>query len=182
MLSTTSTAYCYLFNKYTGENIKESDLITYDTTKCMPEQYVKLEQDIWNWPILYDYVRPLTDSQRYVKMLTTFSNIELYVVSQSDSKVMEAKTKFIQKEYPFIPTENIIFITNKSLLKVNSLIDDNIEQLKGGDYHKVVFSASWNNGFNANFNGMVRVNDWSECYNEIVKEYKAWEQVQELYK
>ena len=182
MLATTSTAYCYLYNQCTGENIKESDLITYDTTKCMPKQYIKLEQDIWNWPILYDYVQPLSDSQYYVKILTTYPNIELYVVSQSDSKIMEAKTKFIQKEYPFISQENIIFITNKSLLKLNSLVDDNIEQLKGGDYHKIIFNNSWNKDFDADYNGMVRVNDWSECYNEIIREYKAWQKIQELYK
>jgi len=95
---------------------------------------------------------------------------------------MEAKTKFIQKEYPFISQENIIFITNKSLLKLNSLVDDNIEQLKGGDYHKIIFNNSWNKDFDADYNGMVRVNDWSECYNEIIREYKAWQKIQELYK
>lgn len=181
MLATTSASYCYLFNQYTGESITESDLTTYDTTKCLSNKYAKLERDIWNWPILYDYVQPLSDSQYYVKMLTTFPNIELYVVSQSDSRVTEAKTKFIQKEYPFIPTGNIIFITNKSLLKLNSLVDDNIEQLKGGNYKKVLFNATWNKDYNTSYNGMLRVNGWGECYNELIREYDAWKKVEDLY-
>ena len=181
VLCDTSKIYCDLFNCYTGENFHESDLTTYDTTKCMPKQYKKLEQDIWNWSILYDYVHPLPDSQHYIEMLSTFPDIKLYVVSQSNSRVMKEKADFIRKSFGCIPEDNIIFMTNKSLLKLNVHVDDNIDQLKNGKYHKLLFTASWNKDYNTSKNGMVRVNNWDECYNEIIRCYNAWKDIQELY-
>lgn len=142
--------------------------------------------DLWNWPILYKHVQPLTDSQQYVKRLCDNINIEVYVVSVSHPDVMKSKSDFIRREYPFI--RNVILIdsnnTNKykckQLLNFDCLVDDCINNLIGGNYHKLLFNYYWNQSFNAEHNGMLRVNDWSDVYNEVIRELKAKQLVWEL--
>jgi 5'(3')-deoxyribonucleotidase len=181
VLSNTSERYLDLFNFYTGEHFTTSQLTQYDTTKVLPKQYSKLATDLWNWPILYKYVQPLTDSQQYVKRLCDNENIEVYVVSISHPDVMKSKSDFIRREYPFVSQNNIIFIHNKQLLNLNCLIDDNPANLIGGKYHKILFDYVWNKSFNAEFNGCIRCKDWSDAYDEVIRELEAYKQVQELY-
>jgi len=180
-MARSSDAYIDLFNQYTGEHFTANQLTQYDTTKVLPRQYKNLAESIWDWPILYKNVQPLTDSQQYVKRLCDNKNIEIYVVSISHPDVMQSKFGFIRREYPFVSQNNIIFIHNKQLLNLNCLIDDNPANLIGGKYHKILFDYVWNKSFNAEFNGCIRCKDWSDVYNEVIKELNAYKQVQELY-
>ena len=183
MLSRTADSYINLINFYTGEHFTANQLTQYDTTKVLPRQYKNLAESIWNWPILYKYVQPLTDSQQYVKRLCDNENIEVYVVSISHPDVMKSKSDFIRREYPFI--KNVILIDSnnyqcKQLLNFDCLIDDNPDNLFGSPAHKLLFSYYWNQSFNAKYNGMVRCNDWREIYNEVMRELEAKKLVWDL--
>lgn len=183
MLSNSAECYLDLINHYTGEHFTVDQLTEYDTTKVLPKQYIKLATDLWNCPILYKYVQPLTDSQQYVKRLCDNKDIEVYVVSVSHPNVMKSKSDFIRREYPFI--KNVILIDSsnyqcKQLLALDCLVDDNPDNLIDSPAHKLLFSYYWNQSFNAEFNGMVRVNDWDEVYSEIMRELEAKRLVDEL--
>ena len=183
MLSNTSERYLDLLNYYTGEHFIASQLTQYDTTKVLPKQYSKLEREIWDWPILYKYVQPLTDSRQYVKRLCDNKDVEVCVISISNPDVMKSKSDFIRREYPFI--KNVILIDSdnyqcKQLLNFDCLVDDNQENLIGGKYHKLLFSYYWNQSFNALKNGMLRVKNWSEIYSEVIRELEAKQKIWEL--
>ena len=110
-------------------------------------------------------------------------DIEVYVVSISHPDVMKSKSDFIRREYPFI--KNVILIDSdnyqcKQLLNFDCLVDDNPDNLLGSPAHKLLFSYYWNQSFNAQYNGMIRVNDWNEIHNEVIRELKAKQLVDEL--
>ena len=42
------------------------------------------------------------------------------------------------------------------------LIDDGIHNLEGGNYRKILFTAPHNRFYDAEANGMTRVNTWEE--------------------
>ena len=176
MLCNTATSYIDLLNYYTGEHFTVNQLTEYDTTKVLPKQYSKLAAGLWNWPVLYKHVQPLTDSQQYIKRLCDNTDIEVYVISISHPDVMKSKSDFIRREYPFI--QNVILIDSnnykcKQLLNFDCLVDDNPTNLVGGLYQKILLSYYWNKSFNTSFNGIVRCNDWGEIYNEIMRILKA---------
>jgi 5'(3')-deoxyribonucleotidase len=177
----SAKAYINLINYYTGEHFTVNLLTQYDTTKVLPKKYEKLANDLWDWPILYKYAQPLTDSQQYIKRLCDNKNIEVYIVTVSHPNVMKSKSDFIQREYPFVSQDNIIFTHNKQLLNIDCLVDDNPANLIGGKYHKILFDYVWNKSFNARFNGCIRCKDWSDAYDEVIRELEAYKQVQELY-
>lgn len=183
MLCNTATSYIDLLNYYTGEHFTVNQLTEYDTTKVLPKQYSKLAAGLWNWPVLYKHVQPLTDSQQYIKRLCDNTDIEVYVISISHPDVMKSKSDFIRREYPFI--QNVILIDSnnykcKQLLNFDCLVDDNPTNLVGGLYQKILLSYYWNKSFNTSFNGIVRCNDWNDIYNEIMRILKAKQGVWDL--
>jgi 5'(3')-deoxyribonucleotidase len=50
-------------------------------------------------------------------------------------------------------------------------LSDGIHNLLGGKYKKLLMSAPYNKKFNAEENGMVRVNNWVEIYEAISEMY-----------
>ena len=92
----------------------------------------------------------------------------------------ERKVEYIDKEFPWIPEDHIIFISNKQLLNIDILIEDNEKQLLGGSYKKILLSSPWNQNFNAEYNGIVRCDSWDEIYKEVMRIVEAKQQIYEL--
>ena len=44
------------------------------------------------------------------------------------------------------------------------LVDDGVHNHIGGDYLKLLYTAPHNRAYNAEENGMTRVNSWKEVY------------------
>lgn len=169
VLVDTVTQYLYWFNKITGESIKPNQLINYDTSKIVPEKFHYIAQQLWNEKFLYNNIQPITDSQRYTKMLTYNSQIEMYVITVSNSEIMNTKCKVIKRLYPWIKDENIILMTgyNKTLINVDVLIDDNPENFSDNE-NKILFDATWNHSFNEKSIGAIRAYDWGFIYTYIL--------------
>ncbi|MFA7111774.1 MAG: hypothetical protein WC174_05360 [Bacilli bacterium] len=181
VLCETGKEFLRIYNQYTGEHLKESDLTEYDVASIVPDKYKWLANHIWEMPELYDHAIPLNVSQMHVKMLADNNDIELYVASVSPPEVISCKYKFLSKEYPWIKQENIIIINNKQLLNMDVLVDDNPQNLLNSKYHGILLSYYWNKSFDCKSN-IVRVNDWYEIYDEIIRMLNARKQVNEILK
>jgi 5'(3')-deoxyribonucleotidase len=178
-LCETAKEFVRIYNQFTGENLRESDLTEYDTSKVVPDKYKWFANHIWEMPELYEHAIPLNVSQMHTKMLANNNDIELYVASVSPPEVISCKYKFLAKEYPWIKQENIIIINNKKLLNMDVLVDDNPQNLINGKYHKILLNYYWNKSFDCK-SSMVRANDWYEIYDEIMRMLQTYKNVAEL--
>jgi len=83
------------------------------------------------------------------------------------------KWKFLLKELPFFPPENIIFSAQKDLLVADMIIDDRISNLRGGDYkYRLLFSCFHNKNISdeeLEKNGIIRMDSWHEIEKFINK-------------
>ena len=173
--------YLDLFNEYTGEKYTLNDLTDWDLHKVLPEKYSKLIDNLWFDPELWNRVQPLSDSQQFVKRLIDNPNIEVFVATDTHPKLVDIKTKLLNKEYPYIDTRNNLFICKqKQMLDIDLLFDDKVDNLLGGKYHKALMSYPCNKSFNCQKNGIVRVNDWNEFYNEVMRILDANKAIWEL--
>jgi 5'(3')-deoxyribonucleotidase len=116
-----------------------------------------------------------------MKRLSDNSHIHIYIVSISDKHLMKTKIDLIEREYPFIHSNDVIFIHNKQLLNLDILVDDKFDNLLNAPYKGVLFTAPWNTSFNAEYNGLIRVNDWSECYDYIMNRLNSKTKIYKLY-
>ena len=64
--------------------------------------------------------------------------------------------------FPFITWDQVIIAKRKQLIRGDVLIDDGIHNLEGGEYIKILMTAPHNRSYDAEGNGMIRVNSWKE--------------------
>ena len=95
---------------------------------------------------------------------------EVYVVTASSYQTLTAKMEDVLfKYFPFLTWNNVIVAAKKQLIRGDVLVDDGIHNLEGGEYAKVLFDMPHNWDYDAETNGMTRVQDWAEAYSAISK-------------
>lgn len=156
-------------NKRFGTAVNAADVTTWDpseafTTVSHEEMYALLLEDE-----LYETVEPFEGAAHYLQKLISDGH-EIFIVTNSPYQVMKAKMeKVLFRHFPFIDWKHVIITGNKPLIKGDVLIDDGVHNLLGGDYAKLLFTAPHNRSFDAEGNGMVRVNCWREAYKAVTE-------------
>ena len=77
------------------------------------------------------------------------------------------KIDWLLLNYPCLTWANIISINKKQLMTGDVLIDDAVHNLEGGSYYKILYDCPHNSKYDAEENGMVRVSNLKEAYEEI---------------
>lgn len=156
-----------LINELYGTKTKYEDIKDWDLTKAFPgltrEQVygAELREE------LYDRLEPLPGAVEYMKRLIDEGK-SVYVVSSAPYQIVPVKMdRVIFKFFPFLTWKNIILTGNKQMVKGDILVDDGPHNLLGGDYEKILVTGPYNESFDAEANGMIRVNTWEEIYNAI---------------
>ena len=88
---------------------------------------------------------------------------EVYIVTATEPEHVEEKMNgLLFRYFPFISWNQVIITSRKQLIHGDVLIDDGIHNLEGGKYRKILFTAPHNRHFDAEANGMTRVDTWDE--------------------
>jgi len=89
---------------------------------------------------------------------------DVYIVTATPyESVTEKMNDCLFKLFPFLKWHQLIITFHKQLLQGDVLIDDGVHNLVGGSYTKVLMTAPHNRAYNAEANGMIRVNNWPEA-------------------
>lgn len=83
---------------------------------------------------------------------------------------LKYKYEYLKHFFPFIDSNNFIFITDKSKIKFDIGIDDRIENLKNCD-KKLLFSEFRNKNITKEQlerDNIIRVNSWLEVQEELI--------------
>ena len=158
----------WLNNKH-GTSVKADDITDWDVQKFFPsltkdEVYAPLyEDEFWKT------VHPKEDAVIHLARLKELG-FKLYICTNSNYQTIRCKLEYIIDRYfPFISWWNVITISDKQLLNADILVDDGVHNLIGGSYEKILMTASHNIAYNAEANGMTRVNNWDEAFVSIIK-------------
>ena len=158
----------WLNNMY-GTSVNADDITGWEVQKFFPsltkdDVYAPLyEDEFWKT------VQPKEDAVRYLAHIKELG-FKLYICTNSNYQTIRRKLEYIIDRYfPFISWCNVITICNKQLLNADILVDDGVHNLIGGSYKKILMTASHNKDFDANSNGMTRVNNWQEAYDKIIE-------------
>lgn len=149
-----------MLNDKHGTNVDYKSIKFWDMEKNFPtlsrqEIFEPLgDENFWK------RVFPVNGAQISIRSILAASN-EVYVVTQSDYRTLKNKMDdLLFKYFPFLTWENVIVTSNKQLIDGDVLIDDNPANLVGGKYKKILLSASYNEDFDAEANGVYRAHSW----------------------
>jgi len=108
-------------------------------------------------------------SYEYLKKIINDGH-EVSIVTAHNSKTAGMKFEWITTHFPFISRDDIIITRKKQKIIGDVLIDDEVRNLLGGSYLKILFDHPNNHGYDAEANGMIRVYTFKEAYEVICRE------------
>ena len=112
-------------------------------------------------------VMPKDGAVKYIRQLILDGH-EVFVVTAAHPDTVKFRATFVMKNYfPFIPITNVIVTSRKQMIKGDILIDDNPQNLIGGDYIKLLMDAPHNRKCSTGSNGIIRVDNWEDTYKYI---------------
>jgi 5'(3')-deoxyribonucleotidase len=97
-------------------------------------------------------------AQRVLDRLQSRYEIFIATAAMEVPTSFNAKFKWLEKHFPFIPASHIVFCGNKSILRGDYLIDDNPRQLRLFQGKGILFASP----ANLHVSGFPRVKDWLE--------------------
>lgn len=147
------------YNKDYSDNLKTTDIIAWETNLFVkPECGNKIFEYILN-PSFFRNVPVMPNAQNVVGWLSTFDNIELYIVTAYHPVACKDKADWLAEHFPCINQKNIVFCNDKSMVNVDYLLDDSPYNHIGFKGQYILFDTPYNQCLNDRF---PRVKSWLE--------------------
>lgn len=159
-LNCLDKAWIAEYNKRYNDNLDLNDIKSWDISSYVKPECGKNIYKILATPGFFRNLDVKDHAQEVVEWLN--NHYEVYILSAAHFAVCGDKGAWLQKYFPFIPYQNIIFCNNKKLVHTDYLIDDGAHNLEGFTGTKLLFDAHHNKYENR----FIRLNDWLD-----VKEY-----------
>jgi 5'(3')-deoxyribonucleotidase len=167
-----------IYNQKHSTSLDMSQITTYNLHDNFPADIADELIELFVEKDVYSCLQPYKGAIRTIKMLVEQGN-EVYVATSTDVRNMEWKEELLQKYFPFIPKKNLIRIHNKSLLNVDILVEDKLDNLKSTFAERVCFSQPWNQDEEADYvYSISRIHHWGEIINVInnlERKEREWE-------
>lgn len=149
-------------NERFGRNASVDDVTDWSIVCAFPgitkQQILDFMRDADFW----DTVEPVPGAAEALKHLMDEGH-EVYIVTATEYEHVAEKMKGVLFRYfPFISWEQVIITCRKQMIRGDVLIDDGVHNLEGGEYKKILVTAPYNRDYDAEANGMIRVNSWDE--------------------
>ena len=150
------------FNKTFGTNFSIVDITSY---RFYENFGVDLEvghnftRTLFNWPGFWLSLEPQPNSTIIMRKLNDI--FDIYVVTtpfKRSRNCFAEKVDWLNKYFPFIGEEKLVFTYNKGLIKGDIIIDDHPTNLSNFVGNTIVFDYPFNKEFKADF----RSDNWIE--------------------
>ena len=134
------------------------------------------EDDFW------DCVKPIDGASETLQKLIADGHKVLIVTTSNYHTLASKMERVLFKYFPFLTWNDVIITSHKQLVNGDVLIDDGTHNLEGGNYFKILMTAQHNKKYDAEANGMFRVETWAEVYSAITllaeeDDLKGWKEV-----
>lgn len=167
-----------IYNKRHNDSLDMSQITRYNLHDNFSMDIAEELLELFVDKSVYDCLDPYKGSVHAIKTLVEHGH-EIYVATDSDIRNMEWKEELLQKHFPFIPKKNLIRIHNKSLLNVDVIVEDKLDNLKSTFADRICFDQLWNRDEEADWvYSIYRIHHWGEIINiiqNIERKDKEWE-------
>jgi len=116
----------------------------------------------------FDVLDVIPDAQRVLKKLQQQFEVFIASAAMEVPTSFNAKYRWLERHFPTIPSTNIVFCGDKSILRADFLIDDNPRQLRRFSGTGILYDAP----HNAAVTGFRRVHNWIEIESLFLSDIK----------
>lgn len=162
-------AWCKWLNDKYILSVKPESITDWEIAKFFPTLTEEQVFEPLHTESFWYTVEPKKDAAKYLKMLIE-KGFNVFLCTSTDYRNIKPKYEaIILRYFPFIHWSKVIVSYKKQMIKADFLIDDGVQNQKGGDYIKILVSAPHNQAYNAEQNGMIRADNWSFIYDKIIE-------------
>lgn len=156
-------------NKKYGRNVTVDEITEWDVSAAYPG--LTWEQ-VYAVPMAHGFwrtVEPIPGAAESLRRLMAAGH-EVYIVTATPYACVEEKMRDLLFTYfPFLSWDQVIITTRKQMIRGDVLIDDGVHNLEGGAYQKILMTAPHNRTYDAEANGMIRVQNWAQVEQVIAR-------------
>ena len=154
-------------NERFGRNAAVDDVTDWSIICAFPGIAKQQILDFMREPDFWDTVEPVPGAAEGLKHFMDEGH-EVYIVTATEYEHVAEKMKGVLfRWFPFISWNQVIITSRKQMIRGDVLIDDGVHNLEGGSYIKILVTAPYNRDYDAEANGMIRVNSWDEIVRAI---------------
>lgn len=169
-----------LYNARNNKNIQMSDITTYNFYDCLSKDDADGIISLFKDKELWDSLKPLPYSQETLKKLIKQGH-QIFLATATDPINFAWKCEWLSRYFSFIPTDNIIRIMDKSLLKIDVMVDDHLSHLINNVCERVCLDYPWNQSTSKDYAyDIKRVYNWRDVVDiikDIERKMKEWEKM-----
>lgn len=159
-------------DKIGDKTLSLETFIKYEVEKCVtPDVYDKMEK-LWADKSFWDNLAPVGGAVEAMRKLIQ-NGIEVFIMTACTPDIVEGRSKWFAKYFPFIKQENIIYGYPKWLVSCDFMLEDRLETLLRTPVwtHRVLMDKPWNrrNSDHDVARGIIRAKSITEAVDEIVK-------------
>ncbi len=154
-------------NERFGRNAAVDDVTDWSIVCAFPGIAKQQILDFMREPDFWDTVEPVPGAAEGLKRFMDEGH-EVYIVTATEYEHVAEKMKGVLfRWFPFISWNQVIITSRKQMIRGDVLIDDGVHNLEGGTYKKILVTAPYNRDYDAEANGMIRVNSWDEIVRAV---------------
>jgi 5'(3')-deoxyribonucleotidase len=118
------------YNKEFNDNLIPEDILAFDIKKFIkPEARHKIFSYLTTKGF-YKRVKPITDVVKIAyELYKQGHNIAICTAAMNNTVMMQDKLEWLEEHMSFVPERNIMFVSNKGLLRSDWLYDDKLENI-----------------------------------------------------
>ena len=165
-LFNTIDVWIDLYNKKYNDKLTINDFKFWDIHKSLPKEKSNKFYSILDNNELWENIKPLNNAVEVVKDLN--EEYEVYIITATHHNHIKIKSEILLKYFPFIEYKQIISCYYKQIINVDIMIDDNLENLIGGKYRKILIDYPWNRDVDDYDRGIERFKNWKEIRGELI--------------
>jgi 5'(3')-deoxyribonucleotidase/uncharacterized protein with PQ loop repeat len=147
-----------LYNRLTGANVTKELVSKRGLGTVIPHDRREQFEAIPHGDGFFDNLEVMEGSQAALLELSRHHDIFIASAAMEVPSSFDAKFKWLQKHFAFIPTSRIVFCGDKNIIDADVLVDDRSRHFKEFRGTGILFTAPHNVGESAN----LRANNWND--------------------
>jgi len=145
------------YNTIFGTGITAAELSGRHLEQCIPAAHLDAAEAMFDASFFED-LAVLPDCQEVVRELAERYDVFIASAAMDVPRSFDAKYRWLQRHFPFIPPSNIVFCGDKTIVDADYLIDDRPRHFAKFKGQALLFSAP----HNAGETGYTRVASWKD--------------------
>ncbi len=137
-------AWLQILNDRYSKHVKVEDVTEWDMRCVYPDLTDKELYGVLNEDSLWDIVQPKRDAVEFLKAIKDAGHKVLVCTATHYKNIEKKLTRCLLKHFPWLTYKDIIMCHHKRLIKCDVIIDDNVDNLRGSDGVRILYSCSHN--------------------------------------